>query len=280
MTSKHEKRLLRQQELEQAELQRQQAKENKRQQKLLAMQERTVMPGPMDCACLIHGNGYDWQYVEKLYNMLNRSFTGGIRFHVYTEHDRSVPPHMNKHILDEWPIAAGPRTSWWYKIQLFDPAKFDGNLLYLDLDTVIVRNLDWIKGLTTRYFWAPRDFRRLWRSNHQGINSSVMWWDTRRFAWIWDDFLNREMTQTTRKFYGDQDYLSSVLDDKTRRYLPEERILSWRWQAKEGGMDFKRRVYHKPGQGTQLTSDTDILIFHGKPKPHEVRDDVIAQNWC
>ena len=279
MTSKHEKRLQRQLELEQQELERQQAKENKRQQKLMAQQERPVN-GPVDCACLIHGKGYDWQYVEKLYNMLNRSLTGGVRFHVYTEHDRSVPPHMNKHILDEWPIEAGPRSSWWYKIQLFDPAKFDGNLLYLDLDTVIARNLDWIRGLSTKYFWAPKDFRRLWRNNHRGINSSVMWWDTRRCSWIWEDFLNKEMMQTTRKFYGDQEYLSSILDDKLRRYLPEERIQSWRWEIKDGGMDFKRRIYLKPGQGTCLQPNTDVLIFHGRPKPHEVRDDVINQNWC
>jgi hypothetical protein len=28
--------------------------------------------GPVDCACVIHGAGYDFTYVDRLYNMLNR----------------------------------------------------------------------------------------------------------------------------------------------------------------------------------------------------------------
>ena len=111
------------------------------------------LPGRIDCACVIHGSGYDWQYVERLYNMLCRNFTPKVRMHVYTEHDRSVPPHMVKHILEDWGIA-GPKRSWWYKMQLFNPALFSGNLLYLDLDVVIANNLDWIRDLSLDYFWT------------------------------------------------------------------------------------------------------------------------------
>jgi len=64
-------------------------------------------PGRIDCACVIHGSGYDWSYVERLYNMLCRNLHAEVRLHVYTEHDRSVPPHMVKHILTDWGIA-GP----------------------------------------------------------------------------------------------------------------------------------------------------------------------------
>ena len=56
----------------------------------------------VDCACVIHGKAYDWRYVERLYNMLSRNLDREVRMHVYTEHDRSVPPHMVKHILDDW----------------------------------------------------------------------------------------------------------------------------------------------------------------------------------
>ena len=100
-------------------------------------------PGRIDCACVIHGSGYDWPYVERLYNMLCRNLSAEVRLHVYTEHDRSVPPHMVKHILDDWGIS-GPKRSWWYKMQLFNPAHFAGNLLYFDLDVVIANQLNWI----------------------------------------------------------------------------------------------------------------------------------------
>ena len=99
---------------------------------------------PVDCACVIHGTGYDWIYVERLYNMLSRNLPNGIRFHVYTEHDRLVPAHMIKHVLTDWPEISGPKRSWWYKLQLFNSAHHQGNLLYFDLDTVILRDISWI----------------------------------------------------------------------------------------------------------------------------------------
>ena len=118
--------------------------------------------GRIDCACVIHGSGYDWQYVERLYNMLCRNLSTEVRMHVYTEHDRSVPPHMAKHTLEDWGIS-GPKRSWWYKMQLFNPAHFAGNMLYLDLDVVIANNLDWIPAHSTDYLWTIRDFRYLQR---------------------------------------------------------------------------------------------------------------------
>jgi hypothetical protein len=34
--------------------------------------------GPVDCACVIHGAGYDFTYVDRLYNMLARHLTRGV----------------------------------------------------------------------------------------------------------------------------------------------------------------------------------------------------------
>ena len=101
----------------------------------------TAPTGPIDCACVIHGDAYSWTYVERLYNMLSRHVTPGIRLHVYTEADRSVPAPMIKHALTDWSIS-GPRRAWWYKMQLFNTQHHAGPLLYFDLDTVIVRNID------------------------------------------------------------------------------------------------------------------------------------------
>ena len=126
---------------------------------------------PVDCACVIHGDAYSWQYVDTLYSMLTRNLSRPIRMHVYTEHDRVVPPHMIKHVLTEWPGIRGSKKSWWYKMQLFNSEHHEGQLLYLDLDTVIVNNLDWITQLGSAYFWAIHDFKTLWRPTFQGINS-------------------------------------------------------------------------------------------------------------
>jgi len=241
---------------------------------------RALNEGPVDCACVIHGTAYDWVYVDKLYSMLNRNITRGVRLHVFTESDRTVPEPYVKHALKNWSGIGGPRKSWWYKMQMFDPDQFHGRLLYFDLDVVILENIDWMLQLDTRYFWACRDFRHHWRGAWYGINSSVMIWHTGMMAHVWQDFSSQNIHAVTKRFQGDQDYLNSIIDNKIRRYLDQERIRSWRWEIKDGGMDFKKRVYKRPDAGTIVPPNTDVMVFHGRPKPHEIDDPVIKKNWC
>ena len=244
----------------------------------MAKKNRISTDGIIDCACVIHGTGYDWQYVEKLYNMLTRAISTGIRFHVFTEHDRSVPPHMVKHILDDWGIS-GPKRSWWYKMQLFNPAHFAGNLLYFDLDVVIVNQLDWIHALDTTYLWTIRDFKHLQRRDTVTMNSSMMWFNVDRFAWIWHKFSQADFKTIIKSYPGDQDYLGVVLDVNQRRFADDFRFESFRWQCLDGGYDFSRRRHLKPGSGVVIQPGTSVVVFHGHPKPHEVHDSLIKTHW-
>jgi hypothetical protein len=186
---------------------------------------------------------------------------------------------MIKHVLHDWPGIAGPKKSWWYKMQMFEPGRVSGRLLYFDLDTVIVDNIDWMQGLDARFFWSIRDFRHLWRPSWKGMNSSVMLWDTTRFGWIWKEFQQNDVKTQARLFHGDQDFLNSVLTERDLKFMDESLIKSWRWQIKDGGMDMKTRVYRRPDAGSVLLPGVKILIFHGSPKPHDVHDPIIDQNW-
>lgn len=233
----------------------------------------------VDCACVIHGTGYDWVYVERLYNMLTRHLPNGIRFHVYTEHDRSVPPHMIKHCLENWPGISGPKKSWWYKMHLFNPEHHQGNLLYFDLDSVILRDMSWVTQLPTDYFWGIRDFRYLQRAGQQTINSSTMWFNVSKFSYVWDQFIKDGATSVAHKFPGDQDYITKVIEFNNRRYFEDKYFESYRWQCLDGGYDFHYRKFKKPGSGVQIAGDTCAVIFHGKPKPHEVTDPQIVTLW-
>jgi len=245
------------------------------------VQKNRASTDVIDCACVIHGTGYDWNYVERLYNMLNRSLRGQVRLHVYTEAHRPVPEHMIKHVLQEWPGLSGPRRSWWYKLQLFNAEHHSGNLLYFDLDTVIVRDITWITELPPIKLWTIRDFRNLQEPNHMGINSSIMWWNVAKFDWVWQGFKNIDKSHLTTVYSdGDQQYLWQTLGVNEIRFFPEERIQSWRWQAVDGGFDFNKRQFYKPGTGTKLDDLVGVLVFHGQPKPHEMLDDVvIRQHW-
>ena len=238
----------------------------------------TIPSGPIDCACVIHGTSYSWTYVERLYNMLSRHITPGIRLHVYTEADRPVPAPMIKHVLTEWPITRLKR-GWWYKMQLFNPEHHAGPLLYFDLDTVIVGNIDWIWQQPLSYFWAIRDFKHIWRSNHTGLNSSIMWWNTQHYKTVWDTFVQQDLASVMARYHGDQDYITEVIPKNQCRFLDSNRVQSWRWQCLDGGYDFRRKRHNAPGSGTQLTPDTSVMIFHGNPKPIDSQDPLIVQHW-
>jgi hypothetical protein len=238
---------------------------------------QTQPQGPVHCACVIHGSGYSWDYVERLHSMLSRNLSMGIILHVYTEAERDVPDHMIKHSLRDLGVS-GPKKSWWYKLQLFNNKHHQGPLLYFDLDVVITDNIDWIVRQPLEYLWAPRDFKHLWQPYHAGINSSVMWWDTNKFAHVWHQFQEQDFNLLRRRYHGDQDFLSDVVDQTQRRFMDERLIRSWKWECLDGGWDFERRCYKTPDTGTDLKS-AGILVFHGNPKPHECNDLVINQHW-
>lgn len=232
----------------------------------------------VDCACVCYGDLYDWQYVERLYSMLDRHLTPQVTMHVYTEASRPVPEPWIKHSLSEL-AGCGIGRRWWYKMQLFNPEHFSGPLLYFDLDTVIVGNIDWILEKSTNYFWAVRDFKYLWKPNNMSINSSVMWWDTKKFAYVWQSFCNQDFATTQLKFRGDQDFLDLEVEVNQRRFLDNNRVKSWRWQCLDGGYSFDKRLHRQPGTGTWFSNETSILVLHGNPKTHEILDPVIVRHW-
>lgn len=233
----------------------------------------------LDCACVIHGSLYQWEYVDKLYNMLCRHLTPKVRLHVFTENTRIVPEPYIKHTLEDW-TSRGLRKGWWYKMQLFNLKQFKHPLLYFDLDTVIVNNIDWIwQTCSLRYFWAIRDFKSLYQPSFLGMNSSVMWWDPGLHNSIWNTFKNQDVKDIQRKYHGDQDYLTAVIAPANVRYFNTDYVKSWRWQAYNGGYEFLKRCWKEPSLGTQIDEKTSILVFHGNPKPDQITDSVIAKHW-
>lgn len=234
----------------------------------------------IDCACVIHGKAYPWTYVEHLHNGLVRNFGVPVTLHVYTESHRPVPSPFVKHALTNWINIAGPRKAWWYKMQLFNSAHFHGDLLYLDLDTVIVNRLDWILDHTTEQLWTIRDFKYLQTPTRTTINSSVMWFNTDRMHWLWDQFNSQAPERTANRWHGDQDFIFHTLQANHYRFFPDVYFRSWRWQCVDGGYDFARRRHRYPGTGVNIDPEAAVLVFHGHPKPHEINTKLMHSIWC
>lgn len=242
-------------------------------------EQNSTSTGVIDCACVIHGIGYSWTYVDRLSESVARHFDRPVRFHVYTEPRRPVPGHMIKHDLVEWKGVSGPRKSWWYKMQLFNAEHHQSNLLYFDLDVVIVNKLNWILDSDPNYFWTLRDFRYLQKPMHSVMNSSIMYWNVPRFDWVWQDFQKSDIVSTTHRYPGDQDYLQQAISNKQRRLWDDWHFQSWRWQCMDGGYDFRTRRHRAPGSGATVDPRTSVVVFHGNPKPHEVTDPVVQTHW-
>jgi len=236
----------------------------------------------IDCACLIHDTLYDWTYVDRLYRSLCRNLTPTVRMHVFTESTRHVPNPYIRHDLEEWDGVRGPKRSWWYKVQLFNPQHWDTGytkMLYFDLDTVIVSNIDWLWQQPDVRFWAARDFKYLMKSSRWCINSSVMWFDPMKYQYVYREFDLKQIVNNPRcPWHGDQDYIYSKIKDDVAYYSTDQ-ILSYRWEVAEGGYDFRYRKHLDPGGPSVLPSDASILIFHGNPKPLDVKDTIISQHW-
>jgi hypothetical protein len=187
---------------------------------------------------------------------------------------------MIKHALTEWPGVSGPKKSWWYKLQLFNSDHHSGDLLYFDLDTVIVRDISWIVQLPPEKLWTIKDFRRLQNTNWTGMNSSIMWWNVAKFDWVWREFEQKNLTDTIQQHrQGDQDYIMKALGNNNVRFFEDQLVQSWRWQVQDGGINFPGRRPIKPGTGTHISDNVSVLVFHGSPKPHEITDPKIVTLW-
>lgn len=233
---------------------------------------------PVDCACVIVGDAYHWGYVDRLYSMLSRNLSRPVRLHVYTESTRAVPDPYVKHSLIPWKFADLPRRRWWYKMQLFNSGQHAGPLLYMDLDVVIIKNIDWIVESSTEYFWGIRDFKYLWRPTSYSLNSSVMWWDTRSFDSVWQQFVQQPQL-TVDQHRGDQDFINTAIAPKKLRLFDQDKVQSWRWQVHDGGLAFPSKKPLSPGSGACVSDTASVLVFHGDPKPETVLDPVVKQHW-
>lgn len=237
------------------------------------------MEQPMrHCACLIVGEKYQWQYVDRLYAMLSRHSSLPIKLHVLTERDRVVSDIYVKHVLNANQKIRNPRDFWWYKLQLFDAERFQQSMVYFDLDTVIVDSVDWIWHTELDFFWAVKDFWYLWNPGRIRVNSSIMRWDPEKYHWIWQDFCSQDPGKIMPRYPGDQDYIDAVIPRTHLRFFDNDLVQSWRWEVQDGGWDFRSKKPRSPGH-TSLGPKTSVLIFHGNPKPHQIDNELLKQHW-
>lgn len=143
---------------------------------------------------------------------------------------------------------------WWSKIELFSDA-IDGDLLYLDLDSVVTGDLQNLKRDRTT---VCSDFLR-----PQHVNSSVMYICQDDKPRVYDTFCRkpewymREYRRWPAK-WGDQGFIENCLLDVQR--FDKGLVRSYRKECRQG-----------------VIKGTMVVSFHGKPKPWDVREDWVPK---
>lgn len=178
------------------------------------------MAPPKVVCVLKRSTEYDTDYVDRLQGGLKRNLT------VINE-----PP---------WP-------GWWSKMALFSP-ELKGDLLYFDLDTVIVGS---IEELFTGKLTMLSDFNLL-----HYVASGVMYLPEADRKPVWDEWIkDPEGHMRKHRGHGDGGFLSKFYKTTALRWqdiLPGK-IVSYKKHCKEG-----------------VPKSASVVAFHGRPRPRDV----------
>lgn len=227
--------------------------------------------------CLKHGQKYDSEYVNKLYNMVQRNCTIDYQFACLTEDPEGLHPDII--------VIPLPRdlAGWWCKPYMFtSDLPIKGTILYIDLDVVIAGNIDKLFQYQPNHWCTVRDFTRAMRPGWHKYNSSVVKFQTGQLDSVWREYA-KDPKAVQRKYFGDQDYLYDATKTMKPMLYPDSWVLSWKWEVrksremKPGGIKGKRVLKHIEDVRPRI--ECCICVFHGDPNPHTCEDPWVIENW-
>ena len=169
----------------------------------------------------VRGGIYNDGHVERLSGMLSLS----------EEYEIHVIRESNK-------------PGWFAKIDLFEPGRFTGRVLYLDLDVTVVGDLGPIA-------WHPGSFNIIRDYISLGFNSSVMSWDAGAVDHIYNMFRKSHM----KRLNGDQDWIALCMQGREANTFPKRWCVSYRKDVEPTGL---------------VPPDARVVVYHGQPKPWDI----------
>lgn len=151
----------------------------------------------------------------------------------------------------DWP-------GWWAKMELFRPGVFEGLVLYVDLDTLIVGDLSDIAAY-------PGEFAMLADFNRPSRRQSgmMLFRPGKITEAIWEEWI-RDPEGHMRRHRGDGEWLHSVTEgaDIIQRLFPGQ-VVSFKRDARKG-----------PPKGAR------IVAGHGRPRLSDPRAGWINKAWA
>ena len=196
----------------------------------------------LEVACVKWGTKYSADYVNRLARAVVRNMQIPFKFVCYTDDPEGL-----------WCLHAPiPGTikveGWWNKLTLFGLRK---EVLLIDLDCVIVGDLSPFVHSDALAIKDPWQW---------GFNSSVVRIPA-NMGYVYDDFLVTRPDM--RGMHGDQDWLNVTPGFSPGRCFEEGWCASYKAEVK----------------GKRVPEDCRVVYFHGEPKPHQVKEQFVIDNW-
>ena len=163
-------------------------------------------------------------------------------------------------------------------MEIFNAAHgLKGRNLYVDLDVIVTGDCKEMWNYSNPNFVICQDFNRAFIPNYTGLNSSVMAWSDSDMHWLYERF-QEGRDQHILKHRGDQDFIQSEI--KQHKTWPREWAMSYRWEIWRGGhKNGRTSQYHNEELASVIPHDCKMVVFHGKPKPHEITEKILTKNW-
>lgn len=200
-------------------------------------------------ACVKTGTQYGPEYVNRLASMVERHTTRPHLFVCLTDNPAGIT-------CPTAPIGTDAPT-WWGNLILFKPHPVVAGhrVLYVDLDTVIVGNIDPLLDYAGP-FAILRDFYRPW-----GYCGALKGMAPGVAPFAWEAFSKTPQTMM-QQFYSDQEYLERMMPNADR------------WQDVCPGVNGSYKADHL-ANGPR---DFAVIHFHGRPKPADC-DGWVKEAW-
>ena len=222
----------------------------------------------MNFACVCYGIKYKIEYVQKLYNMVQRHTTIPHKFYCFTDYVNPQQQLKGDIIIKQFPMFN--LQGWWNKMQLFHPGILEDTTLYMDLDVVITDNIDCFFTYEPEAdFVGMNDFN----PDTKIFNSSVFRFEPEAMKdKLWQPFINDR--EKWLRYSGDQNVISEVImKHPETRSFPDSWTQSYKWHDRKG------QRYHKGKWTFEHNGESLVTVFHGEPNPHQSDKEWVKKAW-
>lgn len=161
------------------------------------------------------------------------------------------------HLEHDWP-------GWFAKVELFKPGRFKGRVLYMDLDTKIVGNID---ALATAYPQGPIMLRDFYWSER--VACGLMAWTGDELAEVYGRFAaSPNSLMEWCGALGEQPLIRDAVSVQGPPFAKGHRGWVKAWQDLLLGQVVSYKAHVLP-QG-HVPRDARVVCFHGQPRPWNV----------